>query len=780
MPSTKADKEEDKILEEQDLSAATTSSPHTPIDIRHNIIGDAKRSDSEDETHTRKLYNNHKDVTAEGNMKVDDTKRATKQVKRRKESRDGMEEILHGRGAKIKKGKTMNARSVTTEKNPSSSNRSDTFYNDAMSSSAVIGTRSDTILDNLRQSRRTSLPTTVSSASQTASSQSPSFPQQQNRLFDTTRLSDLDTMLLNHPSLDAYRTGHQGSDLNLVANRPENMTNILLGRSLSLFSQAQSPLPQEQGIIPNDSISLLRSIAVQQELIQQLRQQVLPQREQQHHPIITSSAASANEASTFSSGDEEQHEYRRRLLDSMLLPSSSHGNTTIPPSFPLRVNSEEELSRRLHHSPYSLSQPRLDGAPLPFSLETNAQSRFLQQGPHQAGQLLDRLFGESFLPSFPRQSIATATTPNAQFLQNRINIDSTVTPPSLEDSILSFLTSQNTRQAPLHSSVPSGLSLQQPNERRDNYLGAAILGEQQLRYLQSSLLQENTSEIPINQVDRPAIPRLQDQQLPLFPGDSISMLSTNIHKAEQANNFIPSSTSGASPISSTSVTGDRGTSHMLKANKGDGDVKEHPPQGSAPITQLGNDGFPVDLPCVLALPDDGLWLSPQQVFLRQQILVFRASKSDISTHKRGRNKPVVVGQVGIRCRHCAHIPVVRIQKGSLYFPATIHGLYQAAQNMSTIHLQCGLCSEMPELVRQKFSFLLSIKGTSSGAGRPHWEKAARKVGLVDSPNGIRFIRDEPLQSTGENEGEMLLEQDDGSQDALKLPSTSSPSSEPPI
>lgn len=155
----------------------------------------------------------------------------------------------------------------------------------------------------------------------------------------------------------------------------------------------------------------------------------------------------------------------------------------------------------------------------------------------------------------------------------------------------------------------------------------------------------------------------------------------------------------------------------------------------------GPDGFPFDLPTPLGLPDDHLRLSAHQVFLRQQIEAFRASHQDVSTHKRGRNKPIVVGQVGIRCRHCAHVPVGHRQKGSTYFPAALDGLYQAAQNMSTMHLQCGLCSGMPEAVRQQFVFLISTKASSSGAGRPYWAKAAKKLGLVDSDNGIRFVRD---------------------------------------
>lgn len=148
-----------------------------------------------------------------------------------------------------------------------------------------------------------------------------------------------------------------------------------------------------------------------------------------------------------------------------------------------------------------------------------------------------------------------------------------------------------------------------------------------------------------------------------------------------------------------------------------------------------------DLPRILAIPEDIDNLSAHQIFLRYQIEAFRATKEEVSTHTRGRNKPVAIGQIGIRCRHCSHLPVRRRQKGSTYFPATLLGLYQAAQNMCTIHMQCGLCSEMPLEIKQQFAQLLSTKVAGSGAGRPYWASTAMGHGLVDTDDGIRFSGD---------------------------------------
>jgi hypothetical protein len=155
------------------------------------------------------------------------------------------------------------------------------------------------------------------------------------------------------------------------------------------------------------------------------------------------------------------------------------------------------------------------------------------------------------------------------------------------------------------------------------------------------------------------------------------------------------------------------------------------------------ENIPWELPVPLSLPEDNDKLSPFQILLRNQIEVFKASGEDTSTHTRGRNKPISLGQVGIRCRHCANLPVKRRQKGATYYPSTIMGIYQAAQNMSVTHLQEGSCNEMPEDVKQEFERLVSTKATSTGAGRPYWAQAAKQLGLIDTDDGIRFIRDFP-------------------------------------
>jgi hypothetical protein len=144
------------------------------------------------------------------------------------------------------------------------------------------------------------------------------------------------------------------------------------------------------------------------------------------------------------------------------------------------------------------------------------------------------------------------------------------------------------------------------------------------------------------------------------------------------------------------------------------------------------------LPAVLSCSTDGIVLTKFQVFLRLHIEAFAATPHDVSSRIRGRHKQVRLHQVGIQCRHCAHIPASQRGKGAVYFPSSTMGLYQAAQNMNSTHLQCGLCPEMPESTKTAFAQLLGTKtaGSSSAGGRAYWGRCALQIGLVDTEHGI--------------------------------------------
>jgi hypothetical protein len=147
---------------------------------------------------------------------------------------------------------------------------------------------------------------------------------------------------------------------------------------------------------------------------------------------------------------------------------------------------------------------------------------------------------------------------------------------------------------------------------------------------------------------------------------------------------------------------------------------------------------PMMMPFALSSCNDSLLLSPLQAFLRLNIEAFTASPFDAVVRLKGRTKPVHLNQVGIRCRHCAHIPAMQRVKGAVYFPSSTLGLYQAAQNMCSSHFQCGQCPEMPQSIKTLFVQLLESKSgiAISAGGRTYWSHCAREKCLVDTEFGI--------------------------------------------
>lgn len=722
------------------------------------------------------LYQNMKAIPDRMMMESNnDAKPVSKEKKRRKVNKDGAKEVLAQKSESSRKSRKRPARatalSSSTPSNTSdidSSRDHDDCSRNSQSREAETIQSDDTsnLLGDLLKSHRTMIHRTDHLP---VSSFVPFLPQQQqqsNNQSSSTAIDlvphHLETLIRNHPLLRGLLWNHQVSSATVIG---DNAARSMGGNPFSMRPTTSLSSPQGQvshrDVIPehssaNDSLTILRSMMVQHQLAQYQGQQIQHQEGQQHHQLRVATNERPSQPLLPGGDDAQQGELMRRLVERIFLVSTTNQRTT---SLPL-VNRLQEESFR-HSSPScALSQLLFDGVQ-PLSPNILPASNISQPSQPQAGNPHAGLLTDSFLQSLLLPSIATELAiPREQSLHNPVNRDSARQSPMVDSTPIQFSPSQN---APPHFTNPFGLSSSQPTQSRDDYQTTQPLAgslEEQIRYLHTTLLQNAplamAAGISRHSIDGVgAYQRILGQNMsPLFPGDNLVVGSTNQNHTGSSNS-LASSVTNVSRSSAASIVRENKVSTVMVEEGGTMDQ----PQLSVPTTELGKDGFPLDLPFILALPDDSIWLSPHQVFLRQQIEVFRASKKDISTHRRGRNKPVLIGQVGIRCRHCAHISVDKVQKGSIYFPATLHGIYQAAQNMSTIHLQCGLCFQMPEAVRQKFSHLVSTKAGSSGAGRPHWERAAKNIGLVDTPNGIRFIRDEQHQSTIQEQGQVKSDND---------------------
>jgi hypothetical protein len=61
-------------------------------------------------------------------------------------------------------------------------------------------------------------------------------------------------------------------------------------------------------------------------------------------------------------------------------------------------------------------------------------------------------------------------------------------------------------------------------------------------------------------------------------------------------------------------------------------------------------------------------LSQYQVLARKQMEIFEATSEDAGNNAQGRNRPILPGQIGIRCRHCYKLSPKQRKTGSVYYP----------------------------------------------------------------------------------------------------------------
>ena len=129
-------------------------------------------------------------------------------------------------------------------------------------------------------------------------------------------------------------------------------------------------------------------------------------------------------------------------------------------------------------------------------------------------------------------------------------------------------------------------------------------------------------------------------------------------------------------------------------------------------------------------------LSEYQCLVRKNIELFEATQVDIESNAQGRNKAIVLGQVGIRCRHCTFLPPKNRSRGAMYYPAKLDGLYQAAQNQANGHL-AQHCNHIPPNIRSELIRLKDCK-SSAGGGKKYWADGVKVLGVYEDSNGLRF------------------------------------------
>lgn len=171
---------------------------------------------------------------------------------------------------------------------------------------------------------------------------------------------------------------------------------------------------------------------------------------------------------------------------------------------------------------------------------------------------------------------------------------------------------------------------------------------------------------------------------------------------------------------------------------------------------------PVGKGIPMGLASDQEHLSDYQVLVRQCLEFFTADETDVATKVKGRKHQIHVGQVGVRCKFCSHLPRLARGKAAVYFPKRFRGIYQgmslfysflvshtfgsAAQNMGLLHL-CQSCVSIPPDLRDLLNRKRVIR-QCVGGGQSYWEQGCILSGLVEDAHCLRFRRDFVVQHFG--------------------------------
>mmetsp|Transcript_8201 Transcript_8201/g.11834 ORF Transcript_8201/g.11834 Transcript_8201/m.11834 type:complete len:823 (-) Transcript_8201:326-2794(-) len=152
----------------------------------------------------------------------------------------------------------------------------------------------------------------------------------------------------------------------------------------------------------------------------------------------------------------------------------------------------------------------------------------------------------------------------------------------------------------------------------------------------------------------------------------------------------------------------------------------------------------------LALPGDEDILSPLHCFMRRYgVEAFSAEPNDVARPRYGKAHAsrVVVGQVGIRCLHCKHRPVSERPERAVCYPSSLRNIYHSIETWQRKH--SPVCTDMPRTMKDQLDGLIHGSRKSAGGRRQYWEESAQKLGMVDTPAGVRFAREPGLvESTG--------------------------------
>lgn len=141
----------------------------------------------------------------------------------------------------------------------------------------------------------------------------------------------------------------------------------------------------------------------------------------------------------------------------------------------------------------------------------------------------------------------------------------------------------------------------------------------------------------------------------------------------------------------------------------------------------------------LAMPKDEDNLSPLHCFVRKYgIEAFVASEREAQDTEfwYARNFRVKPGVVGMRCIHCSSKPIRVRGPKSVHYPSSVKCIYYSMENWQRHH--ASHCPGIPKWILRELKRLMAKSKTGSGGRRCYWAESAKSLGMVDTPEGVKF------------------------------------------
>ena len=117
-------------------------------------------------------------------------------------------------------------------------------------------------------------------------------------------------------------------------------------------------------------------------------------------------------------------------------------------------------------------------------------------------------------------------------------------------------------------------------------------------------------------------------------------------------------------------------------------------------------------------PGDDDVYCPMSSLVRRQIEWFAASSSDLADRKLtgvGTSHPITLGQVGLRCVHCAHISFTARASAAVSYPKNYRALDTVMMRYQTKHLM--ECGAIPSNIKSHSKTLAGLRSKMSGKER---------------------------------------------------------------